>query len=135
MFLCEIQIKANVMSTMPTRTLGCNEPQVSAIGFGAMGGSAYYGAVVADEERLFKVLDRVIELCITYIDSSDICRDSEEFLGKYFKNNPQHRSKVILTSKFGLATGTKSSRRVRGDGEFIREPCEKSRERLLSKRL
>ena len=69
---------------MPTRQLGKNGPQVSALGFGAMGLSAFYGTPASDEER-FKVFDRVIELGCTFIDSSDIYRDNEELLGKIFQ--------------------------------------------------
>jgi len=40
------------MSTIPTRKIGSDD--VSEIGFGAMGISAFYGAIEGDEER-FKV--------------------------------------------------------------------------------
>jgi aryl-alcohol dehydrogenase-like predicted oxidoreductase len=40
-------------SKLPTRRVG--ETEVSAIGYGAMGISSYYGAAPPDEER-FKVL-------------------------------------------------------------------------------
>ncbi len=80
---------------MPTRQLGKNGPQVSAIGYGAMGLSAFFGTPASDEER-FKVLDRVIELGSTYIDSADIYGDSEELLGKYFKKYPEQRKKVSI---------------------------------------
>jgi aryl-alcohol dehydrogenase-like predicted oxidoreductase len=79
---------------MPQRQLGTNGPKVSAIGFGAMGLSAFYGTPASDEER-FKILDRTIELGSTYIDSADIYGDSEELIGKYFKKYPQQRQKVI----------------------------------------
>ena len=81
------------MANMPTRQLGKNGPQVSALGFGAMGLSAFYGTPAPDEER-FKILDRVIELGCTFIDSSDIYGDNEELLGKYFKKYPEQRKKV-----------------------------------------
>ena len=81
------------MTSMPTRQLGKNGPKVSAIGFGAMGLSAFYGTPAPDEER-FKVLDRVIELGSTYIDSADIYGDNEELLNKYFTKNPGQREKV-----------------------------------------
>ena len=86
-------VLTGAMTQMPNRRLGRNGPTISAIGFGSMGLSAFYGSVASDEER-FRVLDRVIELGINYIDSSDIYGDSEELLGKYFKRNPQQRQKV-----------------------------------------
>ena len=78
---------------MPTRQLGRDGPQVSAIGFGAMGLSAFYGTPTPDEE-CFKVLDRAIELGSTYIDSADIYAANEDLLGKYFKTYPEQRKKV-----------------------------------------
>ncbi len=81
------------MASMPTRQLGTNGPQVSAIGFGAMGLSAFYGSIASDEER-FKVFDRVIELGSTFIDTADIYGDNEELIGRYFKKYPHQREKV-----------------------------------------
>jgi len=81
------------MTSIPTRQLGKNGPHVSAIGFGAMGLSAFYGAPASDEER-FKVFDRAIELGSTFIDTSDAYGDNEDLLGKYFKKYPQQREKV-----------------------------------------
>ncbi len=82
---------------MPTRQLGKNGPHVSAIGFGTMGLSAFYGKTAPDEER-FKVLDRAIELGSTYFDSADVYGDSEDLLGKYFKKYPHQRQKVSETN-------------------------------------
>ncbi|CAF1266036.1 unnamed protein product [Didymodactylos carnosus] len=81
------------MASIPTRQLGKGGPHVSAIGFGAMGLSAFYGNPTSDEER-FKVIDRAIELGSTYIDSADIYGDNEDLLGKYFKKFPHQREKV-----------------------------------------
>ena len=84
------------MAKVPTRQLGRNGAQVSAIGFGAMGLSAFYGKPAPDEER-FKVFDRAIELGCTYFDSADIYGDNEDLLGKYFKKYPEQRKKVSHT--------------------------------------
>ncbi len=79
---------------MPRRQLGKNGPKVSAIGYGSMGLSVFYGTPASDEER-FKVLDRVIQLGSTYIDTADMYGDSKDLLGKYFQKYPQQRQKVI----------------------------------------
>jgi aryl-alcohol dehydrogenase-like predicted oxidoreductase len=81
------------MASMPTRQLGKDGPLVSAIGFGTMRMSSSQGTPASDEER-FKVLDRVIELGSTFIDSADVYGDSEDLLGKYFKKYPEQREKV-----------------------------------------
>ena len=108
--------------SLPTRALGKNGPQVTAMGFGLMvqsllssilgfwgplaltphiqGLSAFYGAVKSDEER-FKVLDRALELGETFWDSSDIYDDSEDLIGKWFKRTG-NRDKIFLATKFGI---------------------------------
>jgi len=85
------------MAKIPTRQLGKNGPQVSALGFGAMGLSGSYGTstVLVDEER-FKIFDRAIELGCTFFDSADVYGDSEDLLGKYFQKYPEQREKVSI---------------------------------------
>ena len=58
-------------SKLPTRQLGKDGPHVTALGFGAMGLSAFYGAVESDEERL-KFLDALYEKGEVNWDSSDM---------------------------------------------------------------
>ena len=59
---------------LPTRQLGKNGPQVTAMGYGAMGLSAFYGTTQDDEER-FKFLDHLYELGVTNWDSADVYMD------------------------------------------------------------
>ncbi|CAF1010526.1 unnamed protein product [Didymodactylos carnosus] len=115
--------------TVPRRQLGKNGPKVSEIGYGAMGLSVFYGTPAPDEER-FKVLDRVIQLGSTYIDSADLYGDSEELLGKYFKKYPQQRHKVFLATKFANVFSPDGKLSVRGDAAYVREAIEKSLSRL-----
>ncbi|CAF4247986.1 unnamed protein product, partial [Adineta steineri] len=118
------------MAKVPTRQLGKNGPQVSALGLGAMGLSIGRGTVQSDEER-FKVFDRAIELGCTFFDSADIYGDSEDLLGKYFKKYPEQRKKVFLATKFAnvVSPGWKSFS-VRGDAEYVRQANEKTLKRL-----
>lgn len=67
-------------ATLPTRKIG--NVEVSALGYGGMGISAYYGAVASDEER-FKFLDKLYEHGINHWDSADVYGDSEELFGKW----------------------------------------------------
>lgn len=57
-------------SQLPTRKLGKHGPEVTALGFGTMGLSAFYGTVKPDEER-FAVLDRVYESGCLNWDTAD----------------------------------------------------------------
>ena len=109
-----------------TRQLGKDGPQVSALGFGAMGLSGFYGQVEADEER-FKLLDRAYELGQTYWDSADAYMDSEDLIGRWF-NRTGKRNAIFLATKFGwVPNGT---RMLRSDPEYVKEACEKSLKRL-----
>ncbi|KAH8812664.1 NADP-dependent oxidoreductase domain-containing protein [Xylogone sp. PMI_703] len=109
----------------PTRRLGANGPEVTAIGFGLMGLSAFYGATENDEER-FKVLDHLYNTGERFWDSANIYGDNEDLIGKWFERNPEKRKDIILATKFGNLGGG----RARTDPAFVKESCEKSLARL-----
>jgi hypothetical protein len=85
---------------LPTRKLGKNGPEVTALGFGLMGLSAFYGTPEPDEER-FKVLDRAHELGARNWDSADMYMDSEDLVGKWFKRTGK-RNDIFLATKVRL---------------------------------
>jgi len=109
---------------LPTRKIGTTE--VTALGYGAMGISAFYGSIESDEER-FKVLDAVYEQGCTFWDTADMYSDSEELLGKWFARTGK-RSEIFLATKFGV-TGDKE-RPIRGDPEYMRTCFDRSCKRL-----
>ncbi|KAJ7128718.1 NADP-dependent oxidoreductase domain-containing protein [Mycena epipterygia] len=82
----------------PTRKIG--NSTFPAIGFGAMGLSAFYGSVESDEER-FKVLDAAYAAGCTFWDTADAYQDSEELIGKWFKRTGK-RADIFLATKFGF---------------------------------
>ena len=67
---------------LPTRQLGKDGPQVTALGIGLMGLSAFYGSTESDEERL-KFLDYVYASGQRFWDTADMYGDNEDLLGKY----------------------------------------------------
>lgn len=113
---------------LPTRQLGRNGPQVTALGFGAMGLSAFYGGPESDEER-FKVLDRAYELGELNWDSADVYADNEDLIGKWFKRTGK-RDEIFLATKFANQMTKDGQRIVRSDPEYVKEACEKSLKRL-----
>lgn len=114
---------------LPTRKLGKNGPQVTAMGFGLMGLSAFYGAPESDEAR-FKVLDRAHELGELFWDSSDMYQDSEDLLGKWFKRTGK-RDDVFLATKFAVKhLGQGEGRMFDSSPEYMRQACDKSLKRL-----
>lgn len=112
-----------------TRTLGKDGPQVSALGFGAMGLSAYYGTASPDEER-FQVLDRAYELGQKFWDSADIYDDSEELIGRWFKRTGK-RDEIFLATKFAIFRHQSDGiNELRSDPEYVKSACAKSLKRL-----
>ena len=67
--------------SLSTRKIG--NDQVTAIGWGAMGLSLWYGTIPTDEER-FKLLDHLYEKGCRNWDTSDFYGDSEDLLGRWF---------------------------------------------------
>jgi hypothetical protein len=117
-------------SQIPTRKLGKNGPEVTALGWGAMGLSAFYGKPKPDEER-YAVLDHVFNSGCRNWDSSDIYGDSEDLLGRWFKKNPGKREQIFLATKFAVFVDpTTGQRAVRNEPEYIEQAIEKSLKRL-----
>ncbi|EXJ70255.1 alcohol dehydrogenase [Cladophialophora psammophila CBS 110553] len=115
---------------LPTRKLGKNGPEVTALGFGLMGLSAYYGKPKPDEER-YAMLDHVYEAGERFWDSADIYADNEDLLGRWFKRNPGKRENIFLATKFGnFVDPTTGARQVRNEPDYIRAACDKSLRRL-----
>lgn len=65
---------------LPSRKIG--ESSVSALGWGGMGLSAFYGHPLPDEER-FKLLDAVYEHGVTLWDTADVYGDNEDIIGQW----------------------------------------------------
>ncbi|KAJ7166153.1 NADP-dependent oxidoreductase domain-containing protein [Mycena filopes] len=105
-----------------TRYIGSST--FSAIGFGAMGLSAFYGEVESDEDR-FKVLDAAYAAGCTFWDTANIYADSEELLGKWFKRTGK-RADIFLATKFGFMPDYS----LDGSPENVRASAEASFARL-----
>ncbi|KAB2573613.1 putative aldo-keto reductase putative protein [Lasiodiplodia theobromae] len=116
-------------SSIPTRKLGKNGPQVPAIGLGLMGLSIFYGPVASEEERL-AFLDKAYELGQTNWDSSDFYGDNEDLLGKWFARNPDKRPHIFLATKFGFVAQPGGPPKIDSSPAYVRTALEKSLQRL-----
>src|SRR6476620_8763080 len=82
---------------METRKLG--ELEVSAIGLGCMGMSAFYGT--ADEGEAIATIHRAIELGCTFLDTAEMYGPftNEELVGKAIAGR---RDEITIATKFGI---------------------------------
>ena len=108
---------------MRTRTLG-QGLDVSAIGLGCMGMSAFYGS--ADEQESIATIHRALEIGVTFLDTAEMYGRgaNEELVGRAIKGK---RDAFIVATKF---VGAFSDRRPDGRPEYIRTAIEGSLQRL-----
>ncbi|MET1016892.1 MAG: aldo/keto reductase [Leifsonia flava] len=113
---------------MKHATLGTLD--VSRLGLGCMGMSAFYSGAGTDEAESIRTIHRAIDLGITFFDTAEIYGPyvNEELLGKALADR---RDQVVVATKFGtiLHRGD-GSRGLDGSAENVRLSVEGSLKRL-----
>src|SRR5256885_566562 len=111
---------------MDTRTLG-QGLEVSEMGLGCMGMSAWYGPT--DEEESIATIHRALELEIYFLDTADIygLGKNEELVGRAIAGR---REDVVLATKFGNVWHEDGTREINGRPEYVREAIDRSLARL-----
>ncbi|TVU13702.1 hypothetical protein EJB05_37122, partial [Eragrostis curvula] len=114
---------------VPRMKLGSQGLEVSALGLGCMGMSAYYGPP-KPEADMIALIHHAAAAGVTLLDTSDIYgpHTNEELLGKAVQGGV--REKVQLATKFGIVTDADSEGEIRGDPAYVRAACEASLKRL-----
>ncbi len=114
---------------MEKRKLGAGGLEVSAIGLGCMGMSAFYGST--DDAESIKVLRRALEIGINFWDTAQAYGPftNELLLGRVLKDIP--RESVVIATKFAWRLGP-DGQRVGLDGSpaYVKESIEGSLKRL-----
>ena len=113
---------------MKMRKLGRNGPEVSAIGLGCMGMSAFYGA--HDDAQSTAVIHRALDLGVTLFDTAEMYGPltNETLLGQALKGR---RDQAFIATKYGIRyNADRSALLVDGSPANIRRSIEGSLQRL-----
>lgn len=120
---------------MKRRTLG-QGLEVSALGLGCMGMSAFYGS--ADEDEAVATIQRTLELGIDLLDTAEMYGpfENEKLVGKAVAGK---RDEYVIATKFGVRPERNDdgewTRVLDGSPENVRRSVEGSLERLGTDRI
>ena len=112
-------------------TLGTEKLEVSQLGLGCMGMSAFYTGAGADEEGSIRTIHRAMDLGVTFFDTAEIYGPykNEELLAKAFADG--RRDRVVIATKFGTIKHRQNDERgMDGSAENVRLSVEGSLRRL-----
>lgn len=114
---------------MKTRTLGRSGPEVSAIGLGCMGMSAFYGQPSTEEDGI-ALINRALDLGLNFFDTAEMYgpHTNEVLLGKALK---ARRDEAFVATKFGIGyNAERTALTVDGSPANVRRAIEGSLQRL-----
>jgi aryl-alcohol dehydrogenase-like predicted oxidoreductase len=109
--------------------LGSNGLEVSRLGLGCMGMSAFYTGAGQDEAGSIATIHRALELGVTFFDTAEMYGpyENEKLLGRAFKGR---RDEAIIATKFGTLNHQTNERQLDGSPANVRASVEGSLERL-----
>ncbi|MFE4951324.1 aldo/keto reductase [Leifsonia sp. NPDC056665] len=121
---------------MMTITLGTEKLEVSRLGLGCMGMSAFYTGAGDDDAGSIRTIHRAMDLGVTLFDTAEIYGPytNEELLARAFAGG--RRDRVVIATKFGtILHRSKHERGLDGSPENVRLSVEGSLKRLQTDRI
>lgn len=113
----------------PTRKLGRDGPEISAVGLGLMSLGGIYGASASFQDRV-AFLNHAYSTGQRFWDTADMYGDSEDVVGTWIKQSGK-RKDVFIATKFGAQVNQETQEvKLRSDPEYVQLACEKSLRRL-----
>ncbi len=111
---------------IPTRRLGPEGLEVSALGLGCMGMSQTYGP--ADDGESIATIHRALDLGVSFLDTANVYGrgHNERLVGKAIADR---RDRVVLATKFAIDFEG-GARRINGNPDYVRRSCDESLTRL-----
>jgi aryl-alcohol dehydrogenase-like predicted oxidoreductase len=112
---------------MKHTTLGTLD--VSRLGLGTMGMSAFYTGAGTDDAESIRTIRRALELGVTFFDTAEMYGPyiNEELLGRALGAD---RDRVVVATKFGTLDHATNERRLDGSAANVRASVEGSLSRL-----
>jgi len=110
--------------------LGTKQLEVSRLGLGCMGMSAFYTGSGQDDASAIKTIHRALDLGVTFFDTAEMYGPytNEKLLGRALSD---HRKEVVIATKFGtILHRTDNSYGLDGTPENVRLSVEGSLKRL-----
>lgn len=110
--------------------LGTGQLEVSRLGLGCMGMSAFYTGSGQDDIGAIKTIHRALDLGVTFFDTAEIYGPytNEELLGRALAG---HRKDVVIATKFGtISHRDNNNHGLDGSAENVRLSVEGSLKRL-----
>lgn len=111
---------------MKMRKLGKNGPEISALGYGAMSFSDFYGPTT--DQQSYAILRACLDAGVTHLDSANVygMGRSEKVIGQFMKDNPGTRDRFHIATKASITRDEDGNRCFRNTLEHLESELDKS---------
>ncbi|GAB4268885.1 MAG: aldo/keto reductase [Pararhodobacter sp.] len=115
---------------MQTRILGNSGIAVSALGYGAMSFSDFYGPT--SEAEAHAILDAMIDAGVSHLDTANVYGNgrSEQWIGSYLAKTPGARDRFVIATKAGISRDADGKRFLDNSAAHLEAELDSSLRRM-----